>query len=132
MIIITIQVMNNNTMKRNIHLIIGGIVFLLYLYGITTLTKNSTGSWLFGFLATSIGSLLPDVLEPATNSMHRGICHSRFALLSTIGLFMVTAYPGQFFFIRPDLSPWFYASCFFLGYAFHLIADSTTRAGLPR
>jgi len=45
---------------------------------------------------------------------------------------MVTAYPGQFFFIRPDLSPWFYASCFFLGYAFHLIADSTTRAGLPR
>jgi hypothetical protein len=121
-----------NAMKRNVHLIIGGMVFLLYLYGITTLTKNSTGSWLFGFLATSIGSLLPDVLEPATNSMHRGICHSRFALLSTIGLFVVTAYPGQFSFIQSDLSTFYYASCFFLGYAFHLIADSTTRAGLPR
>jgi hypothetical protein len=46
-------------------------------------------------------------------------------------LFVFTAVPVLMVHSIPHLAGVFACSCFFLGYAGHLLADSVTRAGLP-
>jgi membrane-bound metal-dependent hydrolase YbcI (DUF457 family) len=58
--------------------------------------------------------------------------HSRRALKSVTVLFLLTAVPVLFAHSMPRSPLIFAASCFFLGYSAHLLADSMTRAGLPR
>jgi membrane-bound metal-dependent hydrolase YbcI (DUF457 family) len=118
-------------MKRNTHLLIGGMLFLVYFSGIITIFKNSTDSFWFGLLATAVGSVFPDLLEPATNRMHRGVCHGKRALKLAAVLFGVTAFIGLFSDPLQYHTLLYPASCFFLGYSSHLVADSTTRSGLP-
>jgi membrane-bound metal-dependent hydrolase YbcI (DUF457 family) len=93
-------------------------------------------SLLYGIVAVAIGSVLPDIVEPATSSHHRGFFHSRGVLACTLFAFIVTAAaeialpylpsPSQFSF-----SQIYFISSFLLGYSFHLLADSLTPAGLP-
>jgi hypothetical protein len=119
-------------MNRGVHLTIGLIIFFLYSYFITTINKSDNIPLLFGFIAISIGSIIPDILEPPTSRMHRSICHSRRALKFTLVSFTITAVIGIYSSILPDyFSQSYIASSFFLGYTFHLFADSLTRAGLP-
>jgi membrane-bound metal-dependent hydrolase YbcI (DUF457 family) len=119
-------------MNRQAHLVIGIILFVVYGYLAGSFHGPSGEPLAFGIVAVAAGSLFPDLLEPATSARHRGIFHSRRALKSVTVIFLLTAIPVLF---APDISRFplvFSASCFFLGYSAHLLADSTTRAGLPR
>ena len=119
-------------MNRQMHLIIGGGLFLVYA-NVAGLFHTASGTLLiFGFVATAAGSLLPDILEPPTSAHHRGFFHSRRVLAAVAILFLLAALPALFDLGSPRFPFVFNASCFFLGYAAHLTADSLTRAGLPK
>jgi membrane-bound metal-dependent hydrolase YbcI (DUF457 family) len=118
-------------MNRQVHLIIGVGLFLVYLY-VTGLFHGPTGElFVFGIIAVTAGSLFPDIMEPARSPRHRRIFHSRRALNVAGVLFLLTGVTVMFARGIPDPAPVFAFSCFFLGYAAHLLADSVTRAGLP-
>jgi len=118
-------------MNRQVHLVIGLGLFLVYLY-VTGLFHGPTGElFVFGIIAVTAGSLFPDILEPATSGRHRRIFHSRRVLNVAGMLFLLTGVTVMFARAVPDPAPVFAFSCFFLGYAAHLLADSLTRAGLP-
>lgn len=112
-------------MNRQEHLAIGTIAFLAYTYLLYLVIKTSTGAIGYAFIAAILGSILPDILEAPTSWMHRSICHSKRALKLTGKIFLITALIGLFF------SIFYVTSSFFLGYTFHLLADSTTEVGLP-
>jgi len=118
-------------MNSRVHIAIGIIVFFLYAYGIGSVANSLRHLWIWGLAAVVIGSITPDIIEPATNYRHRGIFHSYRALFAVIFLFGGAALvaPGVAFF--SDLSAFYLASCFFLGYLSHLLADSITPMGLP-
>jgi membrane-bound metal-dependent hydrolase YbcI (DUF457 family) len=81
--------------------------------------------WLIGAFLAVLGSVIPDKLEPATHWTHRGKFHSKKTLSLAEKIFAGTALIALFTPI------FYYISCFFLGYVFHLLADSTTKVGLP-
>ena len=118
-------------MNRQTHLIVGVVLFLGYVYGAGFFHPIASEPFVFGFIAVLAGSLFPDILEPPASAKHRGICHSRRALKFVTVLFLLTAIPVLFIPGIPRFPLVFSASCFFLGYAAHLVADSVTRAGLP-
>jgi len=121
-------------MNNREHIFIGVIIFFVYnffnnavintilqpLFGISINTM-----WLYGVILAVIGSGIPDILEPASHWTHRSKFHSKKTLRLSEGIFSITAIIGLFFPIS------FYISCFFLGYMFHLLADSLTKVGLP-
>jgi len=85
----------------------------------------SIGVDMTSLIAFYFSSILPDVFEPATHWTHRGVFHSKRALIVTgsvgalgiiIGL-ITGAYMWPFF--------------IFAGYALHLLGDSLTPVGLP-
>ena len=119
-------------MRRQTHLVLGGLAFLAYSYPLYLLLALPSGTMLMGLFASFFGSVMPDVLEPPTNWTHRGLGHSRRAMKFSAEIFGISALLGLFSFFSPDLSPLYVVSGFFLGYAVHLLADSTTKAGLPR
>ncbi|MFA5267546.1 MAG: hypothetical protein WC379_06205 [Methanoregula sp.] len=121
-------------MNREEHIFIGIVIFFVYNFFNNTIINavlNPTigfsigTSWLIGVIIAVIGSVIPDILEPATHWTHRSTFHSRITLGFTGKIFAATAIIGLFTPI------FFYISCFFLGYEFHLLADSTTTVGLP-
>ena len=118
-------------MQRQTHLVIGGLAFLAYSYPLSLLLALPAGTMLMGFFAALFGSVMPDVMEPARDWTHRGLCHSRRAMKIAAGIFAITALLGLFQVFIRDLFLAYLASGFFLGYAVHLLADSTTPAGLP-
>ena len=119
-------------MRRQTHLVIGAIAFIAYTYPLYLLLKLPSNVILTAFFAALFGSVMPDVLEPAKDWTHRGLCHSRRALKFSGMVFAISAALGLFQFFVPELYPAYVASGFFLGYAMHLLADATTPAGLPR
>ena len=119
-------------MNRQAHLIIGVVVFLAYHEVTVFIHAASTELLIPGIVAVAAGSLVPDILEPPTSAQHRGIFNSRLALKSVAVLFLFTAVPVLFAPGIPRFPLVSAASCFFLGYVTHLLADSLTRAGLPR
>jgi len=119
-------------MNRQAHLVIGAVLFLTYVYVAAFFHRASADLFVFGIVAAAAGSLFPDILEPATSAQHRGICHSWRALKFIAMIFLLTAILVLFAPGIPYFPLVFSASCFFLGYSAHLLADSLTRAGLPR
>jgi hypothetical protein len=118
-------------MNRQAHLVIGIAAFLAYFYVMGLFRHPAGALFVFGFVAVSAGSLFPDIIEPATSTRHRRFFHSRRALKVAGVLFLIMAaivLPAP---ASPRLPVVFSASCFFLGYAAHLLADSVSRAGLP-
>jgi membrane-bound metal-dependent hydrolase YbcI (DUF457 family) len=118
-------------MNREWHLVIGGIAFLFYQTFIDTINSTMHYPWFLGIILLAIGSVLPDKLEPAYTRYHRGICHSHGALSLMTIFFIVSALVALFSPACPHILLVYLASCFFLGYLFHLLADSVTPAGLP-
>lgn len=118
-------------MNRQAHFIIGVVLFLAYVYVTGFFHHTASELFVYGIVAVAAGSLFPDILEPPTSAKHRGICHSRRALKSVSVMFLLTAMPVLFAPGIPHFPLMFSVSCFFLGYAAHLLADSMTRAGLP-
>jgi inner membrane protein len=119
-------------MNSGEHTGIGIIVFLLYAYFIGHIVSSLNNQWIWGLIAVVIGSLLPDILEPARNYRHRALLHSVRALLASFFLFGATALIAVVIAFFSEFSAFYLASCFFLGYMFHLLADSITPMGLPR
>ncbi len=119
-------------MIRQWHLAIGGLAFIVYQVILENISTAILHPWLPGILLAAIGSVFPDVLEPAYTSNHRGFFHSRgiFRLVSLV--FVVTALVSAGTYPLFDLALAYYTSCFLLGYVFHLLADATTPRGLPR
>jgi predicted PurR-regulated permease PerM len=112
-------------MNRQEHLTIGAVAFFAYTYLIYFIFKISNDAIAYAFIAVVLGSIIPDILEPPTSWMHRGLGHSKRTLKLTGKVLVLTALIGLFF------SIFYIISSFFLGYAFHLLADSTTEVGLP-
>ena len=121
-------------MNRGAHFIIGLVVFFIYNFINTSLINSiinpilgisAIGIWLVGACAVTLGSVIPDQMEPATHWTHRGTFHSKKTLDYTMKLFLITAVMSLF------LWPFYYIASFFLGYTFHLLADSMTKVGLP-
>lgn len=121
-------------MNRGAHLGIGLICFFVYNFINNSLVNvlvmpflgiSPNGVWLIGTGAVALGSVAPDILEPARHWNHRHTFHSRRTLKVILWVFAITALIGVF------SALFFYVSAFFLGYLFHLLADSTTKAGLP-
>jgi len=118
-------------MNKQDHLFIGAMAFVAFSLIMEWLNKTANFPWIIGLIVVSIGSIAPDFIEPATNWRHRGIFHGMGTLILIIPLFCLTSLItliGSFFF---DFTLFYYASCFLLGYLFHLLADSRTRMGLP-
>lgn len=121
-------------MDHGQHFVIGLVVFFVYNFFNNTIITSilhpligfSVGTiWLIGAFFAVFGAVIPDQLEPATHWTHRKIFHSKRTLKISGWIFIVTAILALF-------NPLFYyISCFFAGYVSHLIADSTTKVGLP-
>ncbi len=118
-------------MRRQTHLLIGALAFVAYTYPLYLILHPPAGTMLVGFFASLFGSVMPDVLEPARTWSHRGFCHSRRSMKASAWIFAFTAVIGLFQIYDHELYLSYLASGFFLGYALHLLADSTTPAGLP-
>jgi membrane-bound metal-dependent hydrolase YbcI (DUF457 family) len=112
-------------MKRQEHLLIGTVAFVIYSYIFYVIIKISMDGIAYAFIAAVIGSIIPDILEAPTNWMHRGLAHSKRALKLTGKILAFTSLIGIFFSFS------YIISSFFLGYVFHLLADATTKVGLP-
>ena len=120
-------------MNNREHVFIGAVIFFVYKFFNNTIINSILGPligykistmWLYGVILAVIGSSMPDILEPASHWNHRDRFHSKKMLRLSVGIFSITAIIGLY-------SPLFYyISCFFLGYMFHLLADSLTPAGL--
>ena len=118
-------------MKKSEQLFIGVIAFLAYSYFLSLIVRIPTDAGIFGFVSVLFGSVLPDFLEPATNWMHRGLGHSKRALKFVTSIFGITALFGLVSFLISTFSIFYIFSCFLLGYVAHLLADATTKSGLP-
>ena len=110
-------------MNREEHFFIGFVLLILSYFILNYLGFLK----FFGYAVTLlIGSVLPDVIEPAKDYTHRDYFHSRrFLKILYYGLivtFIIGLISNQIFYI------------FFLiiGYIFHLFLDSTTKMGLPK
>ncbi len=117
--------LQNKSMNRQQHLIIGAIAFIAYTLLLYLISKIPADALIYAFMAVVLGSILPDILEAPTSWMHRGLCHSKRALKFLGEILVVTALIGLLF------SIFYIVSSFFLGYVFHLLADATTEVGLP-
>ncbi len=119
-------------MIRQWHLAIGGVAFIAYEAVLENFGTAIPYPWLLGIFLTAIGSVFPDVLEPAYSSNHRGIFHSSLIFRLASVMFIVTVLLTVNPYLLPDHILAYYVSCFLLGYLFHLLADATTPRGLPR
>jgi membrane-bound metal-dependent hydrolase YbcI (DUF457 family) len=118
-------------MRRRGHVAIGIVIFFLYSYFMIHFSTITDASLLFGIVAVVIGSVLPDIIEPPISSKHRGFFHSKGVLVFTFIAFIATDLTGINPFFLSTFSRSYSVSSFFLGYSFHLLADSLTPAGLP-
>ncbi|WP_292371131.1 metal-dependent hydrolase [Methanoregula sp. UBA64] len=117
-------------MRRGVHLAIGLLAFCSYAYLGHFLQEIPRGTLVFGLFAALAGSVLPDLLEPATSSRHRGFFHSKTVLKGAgaafFGLALLWLLPEV-----PQKTVAFVLSALALGYLLHLAADSITPRGLP-
>ena len=103
---------------------LGGLV--LFLIIILILDKLSLNHWMGFALALLIGSILPDIIEPAKHPFHRKYFHGkRFLKILSITL-IITLILGIF------INQFLYLTFLALGYILHLALDSTTPFGLPK
>ena len=119
-------------MERSTHLFTGVLVFIGFSLVLEAVNKTHGFPWIYGLIIVSIGSILPDILEPATSWRHRGIFHSMRVLLIILPLFCIVSLITLIVSFFSPSNLFYYLACFFLGYAFHLLVDSLTPRGLPK
>jgi membrane-bound metal-dependent hydrolase YbcI (DUF457 family) len=118
-------------MNKQEHVLIGLIIFLAFSWLFYFLVKIPSDVIIYGLIGAILGSIIPDILEPATNWMHRGLGHSKRALKLTGRIFAITALLGLLSFFISLFFIFYIVASFFLGYVAHLLADATTAVGLP-
>jgi len=115
-----------SNMNRDAHILIGVGTAILIVYLIDELGGLSFLSAFFpAIIGSGIGSLLPDLIEPAIDYKHRGFFHSK-RMLKYLVIPLLISFPLMFF---VPLFDWVFFGL--IGYEMHLIADSTTTMGLP-
>lgn len=101
--------------------IVGAVVLIIGLTGIDI----ALGTILVAAIFSALGSMLPDLIEPATSGYHRSLFHS-FAMLFCLGFFtLVLLASVSTFGIGAIVT--FVA----VGYLSHLSMDAFTKASLP-
>jgi membrane-bound metal-dependent hydrolase YbcI (DUF457 family) len=118
-------------MNKEQHVVIGIIIFCIFTWLLYSLVKIPSNIIIYGLIGAIFGSIIPDILEPASNWMHRGLGHSKRALKFIGKIFIVTAFLGALAFFNSLFFIFYIISSFFLGYVAHLLADATTPVGLP-
>lgn len=110
-------------MNRDSHVLIG----LIVAGSISFLIDGFTFGLSLGYAIVGgiIGSLFPDILEPATHYTHRDFFHS-VRLMKILGVILLISLPISFFIVEVRLI--FYG---IVGYEMHLLTDETTPMGLP-
>jgi membrane-bound metal-dependent hydrolase YbcI (DUF457 family) len=108
---------------REVHFTISFIALIILIY------FNFPINYAFALI---IGSILPDIFEPAYHYTHRGFFHSKRMLKYTF--LTVIALPIGFLLSWINLSSglFLFIGYLALGYILHLLADSTTPMGLPK
>ncbi|MFP4655529.1 MAG: metal-dependent hydrolase [Methanohalobium sp.] len=113
--------------------IIGGVVsgiIALYMLKEFAVFTPDIYSTLFALIFSIIGSVLPDKIEPAKNSHHRSLFHSKIALVIAGSITYYILFIGNFNITGEPVIEYF-IGFFCIGYISHLILDATTPAGLP-
>ncbi|MDD4253535.1 MAG: hypothetical protein PHT74_10390 [Methanoculleus horonobensis] len=118
-------------MNRQEHVTIGLFAFIAYSFPLYLITDKIPNGFIFGLFAVAIGSIIPDILEPATSWKHRGKYHSKRALKYILTISTIAAILGYISIIFATSPILYIASGLFLGYSLHLLADSITPMGLP-
>ena len=118
-------------MNSREHVGIGIIAFFAYAWFAGNIVSTINHQWILEAVAVFVGSLVPDILEPPTSYRHRRLFHSVRVLFVVIILFAASALVAFGVAFFSDFSAFYIVSCFFLGYMFHLLADSVTPMGLP-
>jgi membrane-bound metal-dependent hydrolase YbcI (DUF457 family) len=118
-------------MRKGVHLILGVLAFFVYAYLVGLVRDTGTQTFVLGFFAVVAGSVLPDILEAPTSSRHRKIFHSKRAVKGTAMIFCITADVSILAPLTSTTAVLYAFSCFALGYLSHLLADATTKRGLP-
>jgi len=111
-------------MNKNQHIVIGTIIFVLYLIFFFLMHPIDSQVIVFSYVALLAGSIIPDVVEPASDWKHRGFGHSKRVLKKMALVFFVCSLIAIVF--QYSLI----VSSFLLGYIVHLLADATTKVGL--
>lgn len=110
-------------MNRDAHIGIAILLAILFSFILVKLGLENFMYYLFPMYFTSI---LPDVLEPATDYTHRQFFHSKRVLKFLLN------YALTITFIFALIFHWgFYIFFGIVGYILHLLLDSTTSMGLP-
>jgi membrane-bound metal-dependent hydrolase YbcI (DUF457 family) len=118
-------------MNRQEHAIIGLFAFLGYSLPLYLIHNTIPEGFIWGMLAVAVGSITPDILEPATSWNHRGRWHSKSTLRFFLKISTITAFVGFLSIFFKPFSIFYVLAGFPIGYLFHLLADSTTKMGLP-
>ena len=120
-------------MRGEQHAIIGALGTYLVMFVLGGFQfMPATDVFIYAIAAAVLGSLLPDILEPAKHWTHRKNLHSYDTMVllgkATGIIFIPTAILSVVFGFN-YLIPVFAVP---FGYFLHLVADSTTKMGLPR
>jgi membrane-bound metal-dependent hydrolase YbcI (DUF457 family) len=103
--------------------IIVGIITLSILHGQNNFVSGQL-SILAAIALSTVGAILPDIIEPATNPNHRSFFHSFFVLI-------ITGFLSYYFLTGVDSAELFMIGFMGIGYVSHLVLDSATPKSLP-
>lgn len=143
--------------SRNTHAVAGGLASLPLTVLMSTLIGRhlTLGEFAATIVSAVMGSIMPDVVEPARSPNHRGLLHSLLALagLAALAYKMIGELSGTEQALSEDLSSrhsiglpiqpeeqarlalirllLIAATALVAGYLLHLVMDSTTPKGLP-
>ena len=112
-------------MNRTQHIVAGLVVFAIYTYLVYQIRSIGVEVLFLGGVAAILGSMLPDIIEPASDWTHRGFAHSkrilrRLSLIVLLTSIAVLVFPHLLILVGA-----------LLAYVVHLLCDWTTKVGLP-
>jgi len=104
---------------------LGLVGFTIYVAVLLQIRPIDINVLIISGMASILGSILPDFIEPSTDFKHRGFAHSKRVLRKfTLFLLLIS--------LAAVILPLFLTiSSALLGYSLHLVADSTTTVGIP-
>lgn len=109
--------------SRNVHIWIAVILMIILSFILYNLNLFDFVVYLIPMYFTSI---LPDILEPATDYRHRKFFHSK-RVLKFLSVYVL----GITFILALIFNVFFYVFFGIIGYILHLLLDATTPMGLP-
>jgi len=112
-------------LNREKHIVFGLIGFVAYVILLQNIRPFEIDILVFGGVASILGSIIPDLIEPAGDFRHRGFAHSKRVLSRFTIILLITSLISLFI---PVL---LVISAGLIGYILHLLADSTTRTNIP-